>query len=55
MVPVSEDTIRRALEACNGFPNLADLLLPGIDFFDNVDVQKYKSDWRRRYCLENKR
>lgn len=30
MVPVSEDTIRYALEASNVFTNLADLLLPGI-------------------------
>lgn len=29
MVPVSEDTLRRALEASNVYPNLADLLLPG--------------------------
>jgi hypothetical protein len=29
MVPVSEDTIRRALEASNVYTNLADLLLPG--------------------------
>ena len=30
MVPVSEDTIRHALEASNAFPNIADLILPGI-------------------------
>lgn len=30
MVPVSEDTIRHALEASNVFTNLSDLLLPGI-------------------------
>lgn len=32
MVPVSEDTLRRALEASIAFPNIADLLLPGIVF-----------------------
>ena len=30
MVPVSEGTLRRALEASNVYTNLADLLLPGI-------------------------
>jgi len=29
MVPVSEDTLRKALEASNIYTNLADLLLPG--------------------------
>jgi hypothetical protein len=38
MVPVSEDTIRRALEASNAIPNLADLLLPGSTFSDPIDV-----------------
>jgi hypothetical protein len=39
MIPVSEDTIRRALEASNAFPNLADLLLPGTAFFDDANVR----------------
>jgi hypothetical protein len=30
MVPVSEGTLRSALEASNVYTNLADLLLPGI-------------------------
>jgi exosome complex component RRP4 len=29
MVPISEDAIRRAIEASNAFSNLSDLLLPG--------------------------
>jgi hypothetical protein len=29
MVPVSEDTIKRAVEASNVFPNVSELLLPG--------------------------
>jgi hypothetical protein len=39
MIPVSEDTIRRALEASNAFPNLADLLLPGTAFFDDINIR----------------
>ena len=38
MVPVSENSIRRALEASNAFTNLADLTLPSITPNDGVNV-----------------
>ena len=38
MVPISELTVRHALEASNAFPNLADLIHPSNFSEDGVDV-----------------
>lgn len=43
MVPVSEDTIKRAVEASNVFPNISELLLPGTtcsEVLTILDVQE---------------